>query len=180
MASLGRGRAAGPTSGYEGGYLDVEARLDGARRALAWSREPRFAAMTIVDDFASELVHDLGWEKFIGEDDYGQATYQAPQVLKARTDFTRKNRLNAQGQLFEFGRRELDAAGARPGRGPVHDPPRVLHPCRRGGAEPGRVADRRRARRALRHEADLRMMTELTDDQQCAADVRLAGVGASL
>ena len=47
------------------------------------------------------MVHDLAWEKFIGEDDYGQPTYQAPQALKARTDFTRKNRLNAQGQLFE-------------------------------------------------------------------------------
>ena len=57
--------------------------------------------MTIVDDFGAELVHDVAWEKLTGQDDYGQPTYQAPQVLKGRTDFTRKNRLNAQGQLFE-------------------------------------------------------------------------------
>lgn len=57
--------------------------------------------MTILDDFGAELVHDLTWEKFASRDQYGAPTYLAPQVLKARTDFTRRNRINARGQLFE-------------------------------------------------------------------------------
>lgn len=57
--------------------------------------------MTIVDEFGDELVHDLTWEPFVSADPYGNPTYGAAQVLKARTDFTRRNRINARGQLFE-------------------------------------------------------------------------------
>lgn len=57
--------------------------------------------MTILDDFGAELVHDLTWEPYVSEDEYGAPTYGAAQVLKARTDFTRRNRINARGQLFE-------------------------------------------------------------------------------
>ena len=58
-------------------------------------------AVTITDDFGDMLNHDLTWEQRTGADDYGKPTFAAPQVLKARTDFVRKNRVSAQGTLFE-------------------------------------------------------------------------------
>jgi hypothetical protein len=57
--------------------------------------------MTILDDFGAELVHDLTRRPFVSEDDYGNVIYGAPIVLKARTDFARRNYINARGQLAE-------------------------------------------------------------------------------
>ena len=63
--------------------------------------------MTIVDEFGPELVHDLTWEKFLSEDDFGTPTYAAPVLLKARTDIrgiryesARGHNLEARGESY--------------------------------------------------------------------------------
>jgi hypothetical protein len=63
--------------------------------------------MAFLEEFGEFAVHDLTWEKFVGQDDYGQPTYQAPVVLKARTDIrgiryesARGHNLEARGESY--------------------------------------------------------------------------------